>query len=129
METAEKMSKTKVSKSSEAGSTVPAPSPTALAAGPVAHDDFWAAVKKARKGDTEAMGLVRRAFDERPGRWRYLGDMESHARREVAEAAWGKNNLPQIEAALRIMAAKEAEIARSDASQLEKLLAARIAIC
>ncbi len=35
----------------------------------------------------------------------------------------------QIEAVLRMVAAKEAEIALSEASPLEKLLAARVAIC
>jgi hypothetical protein len=116
------MRKAKLGGGGKAANMTRAPSPAALADGPVAQDDFWTAVKKAAKGDTAPMEVVRRAFDEKPGRWRYLGDME------LAEAASGKDNLPQIEAALRMMAAKESEIAQAGASPLERLLAARIAI-
>jgi len=129
METAEKMSKAKVSKRGETESIVRAPSLTAPAAGPVSWQDYLAAYRKAAKGNDEAMGLVRRPFDEKSIRWRYLGNMESHARQAIAEGASGKDNLPQIEAALRMIAAKEAEISRPDASPLEKLLAARVSIC
>jgi hypothetical protein len=128
MEKTENMSKRKMSNGGKAANMTAAPSALALVAGPVPCGDYCEAVMKAAKGNTVAMELVRRAFDEKPQRWRIMGDLASHARRLLAEASAGKDNLPQIEASLRMMADKEAEIVQPDSSPLEKLLAARIAI-
>jgi hypothetical protein len=127
VEKAESMSKAELSNGGETPNIAPATSATALVAGPVSNEDYRAALKKAEKGDDAAMCLVLRAFDEKPERWRSMGNVGRLARCYLAMASAGKDNLPSVEACLRTMTAKEAEITPPDASPLEKLLAARIA--
>jgi hypothetical protein len=121
------MSKTKRKARTSTPTAVTAP-PPALPAGPVSDADYRTALDKAGKGDAGAMRIVRREFDDAPERWRALGNVAWWARRSVAAAAVTENDLPRVDACLRTIAAKEAEIAGPDAPILEKLLAARIAV-
>jgi hypothetical protein len=93
----------------------------------MADADYRAALEKARKGDMEAMQIVRRAFDEKPERWRALGEIAWLARHCVVGAAAGKD-LARVEAYMRRIAAQEAKIIGPDAPILERILAARIAV-
>ena len=79
-------------------------------------------------GDEAAWAVVRRAFAEKPERWRSLGDMASLARMSLARISSRKDGFPRIKARLNMMDAMEREITPPDASPLEKLLAARLAL-
>jgi hypothetical protein len=102
-------------------SSNPLPVP-ALPPGPVSGADYKTAFAKAEKGDTAAMAIVRRAFEEDPDRWRVLGNIAHWARRTVAATAVTGEDLPRLEDERRHRAHRRLVHAVCELAQVRRLL-------
>ena len=85
-------------------------------------------MKRADKGDVEALRELRRVYDTLPDLWRQAGDLARQAELSWVAAAMGKN-LAAAEAVERMAAQLRRQLAGEDAPPLERLLAERAVVC
>jgi hypothetical protein len=88
-------------------------------------DKLKALLKRAQKGDAEALARVKEALEQAPELWEHLGDLASHV-----QSAWidlmAKENPLQNEGYRRKVSEMKIELASPHASALEMLLVDRV---
>lgn len=92
------------------------------------NGELWTLVRRAERGDKSAMPAVRKAMDASPALVEHLGDVATQVENTLLRNMTAKA-LAFREAVERKMARMRADLAGPDASPLEQLLAARIALC
>jgi hypothetical protein len=93
-----------------------------------AEDHLRQVLERARRGEEAALPALRAALDEHPEVWGRYGDLAAHAQRSWIELISGPD-LGLAEVLTRKTAVLEAELAGSDPTPLEHLLASRIVAC
>jgi hypothetical protein len=85
-------------------------------------------LKRAQKGDAEALARVKEALEQAPELWKHLGDLASHV-----QSAWidlvAKENPLQNEGYRRKISEMKIELASPNPSPMEALLVDRVVSC
>ena len=91
-------------------------------------DQLRAVVEKAHDGDEEALTKVKEIFKEAPGMARIFADIAGEAERSLVKRLTGGDPVVREALPVRLKAMRK-ELAGSDPSALERLLAERIVAC
>ena len=94
----------------------------------VALEEFLFNARLRERMGSDILPQIRKFFDERPDVWDRMGDLARSATMTLAGLAAGGDSITR-EAIVRKAGAVEAEFAGPDASPLERLLAASVAVC
>ena len=86
------------------------------------------AVKRADRGDQDALQAVRLMFDKLPAMWDGYGDLASAAERALVDLYAGHSALAR-EGLCRKLAAMRARLAGPEASPLEQMMVERVVAC
>ena len=84
-----------------------------------------AVTRSADRGDQKALAIIRKVFDVNPALWDLYGDLAAAAENALVDL-WSADSALTSEGLHRRLAAIRAELAGTDATPLERLLAERV---
>lgn len=91
-------------------------------------DEFEHLAALANAGDLEAIGRLRKLFDDHPEIWEQIGDLAKHAELTLARGV-SKGEVVMFESVRRMVQKVKRELGHKDSSPLEKLAIQRVVIC
>src|SRR5262245_29167717 len=99
-----------------------------LPAEPQSLEEFGVVVERANAGSKQALAVLRKTLDERPGLWSSVGDMAAVAERVAVEAIANGDRFLE-ESLVRKAADSRAELAADTLGTLERMAIARVVAC